>query len=90
MFLLIKYNCAKLSCLSALRSLFAKKSTTSPLQSLIGSDVVISGRLKSAGDVYLLGRIKGKVECCRLFMSEEARACEIVSTTDIILSEKNT
>jgi len=90
MFLLIKHSCVKLSRLSALRSLLAKRSTKSSLHSLIGSDVVISGSLKSAGDVYLRGRIEGKVECCRLFMSEEARVCEIVSTTDIILFEKNT
>ena len=88
--MLIKHNCTLLSRLTALRSRFTDKSTTQPRHSLIRPDVVISGSWQSAGDVYPLGRIEGKVECRRLFMSAEARVDEIASTTDIIHFENNT
>ena len=50
---------------------------------------MILGGLQSADDVYLLGKVEGKVECSRLFTSNEARAGEIVSTTDMKLFKNN-
>lgn len=86
----MKHNFTLLSRLTAMRGLFTDKSATSPRHSLIGPDVLIPGSWKSAGDVYLLGRIEGAVECSRLFMSAEARVDAIASTTDVIRSENNT
>ena len=85
MFLLFKHICALLSRLTALRRLFADKSTTSSRHNFIGPNVVILGGLQSADDVYLLG----KVECSRLITSNEARVDEIVSTTDMKLFKDN-
>jgi cytoskeletal protein CcmA (bactofilin family) len=89
MFLLIKHICALLGRLTALRRLFADKSTTSSRHNFIGPNVMILGGLQSADDVYLLGKVEGKVECSRLITSNEARMDEIVSTTDMKLFKDN-
>jgi len=84
------HNCKFFSRLAALRNLFTDKFSTLSHHSLIGPDVIISGNLNSVGDIYLLGRIEGKIECRRLFMSEEARVDEIALTTDVIYFSYNT
>lgn len=40
--------------------------------SVIAPDLVITGSLRSQGDVYLLGTIQGSVECRRIFVEPGA------------------
>jgi cytoskeletal protein CcmA (bactofilin family) len=75
--------------LAAQCKLFIDKSSTSSHHSLIGPDVVISGNLNSAGDIYLLGRIDGEIKCRGLFMCDESRVDEIALNTDKIYFAHN-
>jgi cytoskeletal protein CcmA (bactofilin family) len=38
-------------------------------RTLIAADLVLKGSMRSTGDVYLLGRVDGDIECDRIFLS---------------------
>jgi cytoskeletal protein CcmA (bactofilin family) len=50
--------------------------------SVIAPDLVITGSLRSQGDVYLLGTIQGSVECRRIFVEPGGVLDGPICTTD--------
>ena len=67
-----------------LRSLFAEKPEILSSHCVIGHNVVIRGSLRSEGDVYLSGKVQGKIECRRLFITKEGGFGHCDPLTEII------